>query len=268
MNPPLLGPLEAEVVATRPEGAFQHLSLTVPDATGTGAAPRPGQFLVVPPERGGGQVLPRTWWLSGAHGGHGHPATLEVVVRPVDLWPGDRIAITGPLGRGFPLPTGAVGAVVVGHELAQGPARWLAALLAARGARVHLVLCARDGDHHLDLVAARRTAVSVQLTVADGVPGAVLDLVTRHGAGVVYAAGSGGVVRAAAAAARDAGAVSQVTAFDAAAGPTAAGCGVGLCGACTTHLAGGDGQPVAVRVCTVGPVVPGALLLPEPARAP
>lgn len=264
MTVPVLGPLEAEVVATRPEGAFQHVSLTVPDPGGQ-AAPRPGQFVVLPPEPGGGRVLPRTWWLAGARGGPGHPSTVEVVLPPADLVPGDRIRVTGPLGRGFTLPTQPVPAVVVGHEAAQAPARWLAALLAARGAPVHLVLSARDADHHLDLGAARRTAAGVQLTGPDGVQDTVLTEATRHGAGVVYAAGPPTVVRAAAAAARRAGVVSQLTAFDAG---DAVACGVGLCGACAVHLAGPDGQPVAVRPCAVGPVVRGDLLLPEPADAP
>lgn len=262
MSQPLLGPLEAEVVATRPEGAFQHVSLTVPDPGG-GRSPlsRPGQFVVVPPETGGGRVLPRTWWLAGAHGGPGHPRTLEVVLSPVDLLPGDRLRLTGPVGRGFTLPTEAVPAVVVGHEAAQGPARWLAALLAARGGPVHLVLSARDGDHHLDLVTARRTAAGVQLTTAAGVGEAVLAEATRHGAGVVYAVGPADVVRAAAAAARKAGVVSQVTAFDAGGAET---CGVGLCGGCTVHLAGPAGEAVPARPCAVGPVVRGDLLLAEP----
>lgn len=162
----------------------------------------------------------------------------------------------GPLGRGFPLPTGPVDAVVLGHELAQGPARWLAAQLRARGCGTTLVLSAQDADRHLDLVPARRVADRVLLTSPADLPGVLRGPVAGSGFDLLYAAGPRPVVDAGAVVAAEVGAASQVTAFDAGGGPW---CGVGLCGACAAAVDTGSGTRT-VLPCVTGPVLPGARL--------
>jgi dihydroorotate dehydrogenase electron transfer subunit len=254
------GPVTAEIVSVRQDGAARTVTLAVPAEV---AAPRPGQFLQVPSRPGQADVLPRTWWLAGGHSDPAHGTTLEAVVDGPGTWyPGDPVTLRGPLGRGFPLPSEPVDAVVVGHELAQAPARWLAAVLRGRGCRTTLVLSARDADHHLDLVPARRVAERVLLTSPEGLPGLLRGPVAAAPVDLLYAAGPRPVVDAGLAVADELGAASQVTAFDAGDGPW---CGVGLCGACATPAATATGRR-HVLPCSVGPVLPGHRLVGGGAR--
>lgn len=250
MTGAVLGAVTAEVVSARSDGAAQHLTLAVARAA---QPPRPGQFLQVPPLPGEADVLPRTWWLAGGREDPAHGTTLEAVV-PGGTWhPGDELSLRGPVGRGFPLPSEPVTCVVVGHEAGQAPARWLAALLRDRGCATTLVLSARDADHHLDLVPARRVSERVLLTA----PEELREVLRRHAASVpvdlLYAAGPLPLTEDAAGVAVELGAASQVTAFDAGGGPW---CGVGLCGTCAVELAGPRGRH-RIRPCAEGPVVRG-----------
>ncbi|HLS40743.1 MAG TPA: dihydroorotate dehydrogenase electron transfer subunit [Ornithinicoccus sp.] len=255
MTAPGCVPVTAEIVAVRQDGAARVLTLAVPAAV---AAPRPGQFLQVPPRAGQADVLPRTWWLSGGRSDPAHGTTLEAVVPGTGAWyPGDELTVRGPLGRGFPLPSEPVDAVVVGHEPGQAPARWLAALLRDRGCPTTLVLSARDADHHLDLVPARRVADRVLLSTPDDLPPLLRGPVAGTSFDLLYAVGPRPVVDTGVAVAAEVGAASQVTAFDAGDGRW---CGVGLCGACATVAATATGRR-HVLPCAVGPVLPGDRLV-------
>lgn len=252
--------VDGEVVATRRAGAYRVLTLTAP---GVPERFRAGTFvaLSVP-----GHVARRPLWIHRVRASSAYGPTLDVVVeargagtqwlaaQPV----GARVAITGPLGRPFSLPKEPVACLLVGEGYAAAPLFPLAERLRERGCAVSLVVSAPDEAHLLSALEARRSARSVSVVTADGSVGQrgrvadVLDeLVVRHEADIVYAAGPADVLAAAARAAEQAGAWSQVAVEV----PTP--CGTGLCHGCPLPVVGEDGVPRVVRACTEGPVVRG-----------
>lgn len=253
------GPVRTGVVTlTRPAGAFDVVSLSVP-AGPDWAAARPGQFLVVPGDPGRGDALPALHWLADVSVDPVHGTVVEVAVPVGDGWDlGHRLRLVGPLGRGFGVPTDAVPALVVGHGGSTVPLRWLVARLRARGCTVHVVLSADDPDEHFEVASLRRLAASVRLTTEQDlgrVAATVLELESRIG--VVYAAGPRVSVRRVAQAAVAAGRPARVSALDLAE-PLL--CGTGLCGQCDLEVdrdAGGR----SLRPCLEGPVVPGEQVL-------
>lgn len=255
MTTPTLHRRVGEVVANRPLGAYRQLSVVLPTL---GVPVRPGQFVVVPPGRSD-RVLPRTWWVAGEHSEAGFGSTLELVVadsggRPEDPLPepGEQLPVTGPLGRGFGLPTTPVTAVVVTEGAAGAVGRWLSERLRAVGCSTHLVSCAQDPELHVDLVQARRSADGVVLADPGRVADAVADVAERTAASVLYAAGPVELSRQVADVAARLGRVSQVTALDVGADSV---CGHGLCGSCDLPLVARGAS--AVRPCTEGPVLRG-----------
>lgn len=248
-----------EVVATRPLGAYRQLSVVLPALP---APARPGQFVTVPPGRAD-RVLPRTWWITGEHTEVGFGSTLELVVaeHPDEEGPlpepGDVLAVSGPLGRGFGMPTTPVCAVVVTQGAAGAVGRWLTERLRAVGCAAHLVSCAEDPDQHVDLVQARRSADGVVLTEPRAAAAVVADLTERTAASVLYAVGPVSLSRTVARVASQLGRVSQVTGVEVGA---AGVCGHGLCGACDLPLAAGHRRRARIRPCSDGPVLRGDLV--------
>ena len=249
-----------EVVASKRIGGYRHLTLTAP---GVPERFRAGTFVAVTVA---GHVARRALWVHRVRASSAFGPTIDVVVetrgsgtewlaaQPV----GTKIAITGPLGRPFALPKEAVSCLLVGEGYAAAPLFPLAERLRERGCAVSLVVSAPDEARLLSALEARRSARSVTVLTADGSVGQrghvadhVDDLVRRSEADVVYAAGPTDVLRAAAAAAEDAGAWSQVAV------ETATPCGTGLCHGCPLPVVGEDGVERVVRACTEGPVVRG-----------
>ena len=245
-----------EVVAHRPLGAYRQLSVALPALT---APVRPGQFVVVPPARSD-TVLSRTWWVSGERTEPGFGTTLELVVPQEEEAPalpeaGESLDLTGPLGRGFGLPTSAVPVVVVAQGVAGAAGRWLAQRLQAAGCTVHLVSCAPDPERHVDLVLARRSADSVVLTDPVDAGEVVADVARRAVASVMYAVGPVSLSATVSRVAAQAGIVCQVSALDIGSETV---CGHGLCGACDLPLVAPRGA--TVRPCAQGPVLRGDLV--------
>ncbi|GAB2855544.1 iron-sulfur cluster-binding protein [Nocardioides pacificus] len=268
---PAVGPLHAvgEVLATKRVGAYQHLTLTAP---GIPERFRPGTFVALSlgPAEGTAadsvRLGRRALWIHRVKPTGGHGPTIDVVVEPrgvgsahlAGLAVGERVAITGPLGRPFALPKEPVACVLVGEGHSAAPLFPLAERLRERGSTVTLLLGASDEAHLLDALEARRTARSVTVVTADGSVGqrgavadAVADLIARARADVVYAAGSVATLHAAALAAEQAGAWSQ-TALE-----RPLTCATGLCQGCTIPVVGEDGVARLVRACVDGPVLRG-----------
>src|SRR5699024_5882765 len=149
-----------------------------------------GQFLLAA-SASPDEVLARTWWLSGEQTEPGFGSTLEVVVADDVLLPGPggQLALTGPVGRGFGVPTSPVPAVVLTQGAAAGAARWLAERLQAAGCPVHLVSVASDPEEHLDLVRVRRVADGVLLTEREGLAASTRSLAQSVQPAVLYAVG-------------------------------------------------------------------------------
>ena len=257
------GPLHVtgEVLAVKRLGAYRHLTLVAP---GIPERFRPGTFLAV--STGGARLARRGLWIHRARPTGGYGATVEVIVAPAGAgtqWlvsqpPGTKVALTGPLGRGFALPKEPVPCLLVGEGYAAAPLFPLAERLRERGCAVTLLLGARDEAHLLSALEARRTARAVTVVTADGsvgqrgsVPEAVGDALARSGAEVVYAAGPAAVLHAVAAAAEEHGVWSQVAL------ETPLSCGTGLCHGCPVPVVGEDGVARTVRGCVDGPVFRG-----------
>lgn len=267
MSGPQLRRRLGEVVANRPVGSYRQLSVVLPTLPGR---TRPGQFVVAPPPAAD-RVLPRTWWIAEERTEPGFGSTLDLVVREGE-WPlpeaGDSLALTGPVGRGFGLPTTAVTAVVAAQGEAGATGRWLCERLRAVGCTAHLLSVAPDPEQHVDLVRARRSADGVVLVEPDGVREALTAQVSSTEAAVLYAVGPVSLSATVAGVAEQAGVVSQVTGVhlgdpsgEASMGETRSGadvCGHGLCGACDLPLAGR--REAWVRPCADGPVLRGDLV--------
>jgi dihydroorotate dehydrogenase electron transfer subunit len=250
-----------ELLGTRRIGAHHHLTVVAP---GIAERFRPGTFVAVSTDPQ--LIAPRPLWIHRLRTTGGYGATLELVVEPrgagttwlVRQPPGTRLAVTGPLGRPFALPTEPVSTLLVGEGYAAAPLFPLAERLRERGCPVSLVTGAADEAHLLSALEARRSARAVTVVTGDGSVGSrgtvadVLDeAVARADAAVIYATGSPATLRAVAGAAEQTGAWSQVALER----PLA--CATGLCQGCAVPVAGEGGQVRQVRVCHDGPVFRG-----------
>ncbi|WP_204163796.1 hypothetical protein [Nocardioides solisilvae] len=253
----------AEVLANRRAGAHRVLTLAAP---GVAEGFRPGMFVAV--TVGPAQLARRPMWVHRVRGSGTHGATLEVVVEPRgtgsrwlgDRAPGDRLPLTGPLGRAFALPREPVACLLVGEGVAAAPLLALAERLRERSCAVTMVVAADDEAHLLATLEARRLARAVTVVTADGSVGTrgraehvVADLVAGPVAGsapaVVYASGSPALLRAVARAAEAHDVSAQVAVAP------AMPCGTGLCGACEVPVQDAAGQPSWARACHEGPAL-------------
>lgn len=259
--------VSAEVLSNEPVGAYRHLTLVAP---GLPELARPGQFVALavgtPGEHTSAMLLRRSFSIhrvspQGASGG-----TVEVVLAAhgagtrvlTALRPGERVDVLGPLGHGFPLPTEPVPCVLVGGGYGSAPLLWLAEHLRERGCAVEVVLGAATRDRLFGVTASRRVADGVSITTDDGsagtkgwVSGVLPDVITRSGAGVVYACGPMGMLQAVAEVAAAHDVVAQVAVEEAMA------CGIGICMTCVLPVVGRDGRTTMARSCVEGPVFRG-----------
>jgi dihydroorotate dehydrogenase electron transfer subunit len=249
------------VIGSRKAGAYRVLTLVAP---GVAEAFRPGAYLAV--SVGEARLARRALWIHRVKPSGGYGATLDVVVAPVGpgtrwlaaLPVGSRIAVTGPLGRPFALPTGPARCLLVGQGYAAAPMFPLAERLRERECPVTLVIGADDEAHLLNALEARRSAGSVTVVTADGsvgdrgdLAGVAADAVAQTD--VVYAAGSVALLARIAAAAAGRGVPSQVAL------ERPLTCATGLCDGCPVPVFDDerDGAEHVVRACLDGPVFRG-----------
>jgi dihydroorotate dehydrogenase electron transfer subunit len=251
-----LGPLHVtgEVLAAKTVGAHRHLTLVAP---GIGERSRPGSFVAV--STGDARLGRRALWIHRVRPMGGHRATLDVVVEPrgsgtrwlAGLVPGAAVEVTGPLGRPFALPREPARCLLVGEGYAAAPLLALAERLRERSCPVHLILCAPDEAHLLDVLEARRSVGRVDVVTGDPTAAIAAAGTTAE---VVYAAGSLPTLRACADAANTAG-VSCHVALE-----RPLTCATGLCHGCPVPLLDDDGGDRMVRDCVEGPVFRAGLL--------
>jgi dihydroorotate dehydrogenase electron transfer subunit len=243
-----------EVLAAKTVGAHRHLTLVAP---GIGERSRPGSFVAV--STGEARLARRALWIHRVRPMGGHPATLEVVVEArgsgtrwlAGLTPGAAVEITGPLGRPFALPREPARCLLVGEGYAAAPLLALAERLRDRSCPVHLLLCAPDQSHLLEVLEARRSLGHVEVVTGD--PAAAIAAAVG-GAEVVYAAGTVPTLRACADSARSAGISCQVAL------ERPLTCATGLCHGCPVPLLDDHGGRMVVRDCLEGPVFRAGLL--------
>lgn len=249
---------EAVVTAVRPAGGRDVVSLVVPGDVRWDRA-RPGQLLVVPSDPAAGRIVPTVHWLAGAVVDPLHGTTIELLL-PAEraTEPGERIAVLGPLGRGFAPPSQPASTLLVGHEAGAAPLRWLVEVLRARGCAVHVLLSASDPELHLDLVHLRRHARTVVLSLPEDLDASLARVLDDPDVdpAVVYAVAPRAALTRIAATTTERGRAVRVAALDLEADLV---CGTGLCGACDLEVF--DGRTTMVlRPCLEGPVVPGEWL--------
>ena len=261
-----LGRRSCEVVGNVTTGGYRIV--TALDAAGP--APRAGQFYMLATERWGGRAdsrpyLPRAFSVAAVEETPAGPRLgfLLEAVGPgtetlAELSEGERLLITGPLGRPFAAPAdvqpGAAGAILVGGGIGIAPLAVLRGELSSRAVAQRVLLGFRDRAHAggLDLFRCEnvRTASEDGHT---GHQGYVTDLLAVMLEGddarsaVVYACGPPGMLEAVRAicAEREVGAELAMEA------PMA--CGFGSCFGCAVPVASGG----YIRLCVDGPVVRG-----------
>jgi dihydroorotate dehydrogenase electron transfer subunit len=256
--------VQAEVLANKRAGAYQHLTLVAP---GVAERFRPGSLVALAV---GGDLSDRTLRrgrpVHRARASGTYRSTVEIVLDPgdaADRWlsglpPGAVLDVVGPVGRPYALPKEPVTCTLVGHGHAAAPLFSLADRLRERGCAVHMVLGAATERALFGALEAKRAAKTVVVATEDGSMGmrapvgAVLpDLLGRTGSDVVYAAGPAGMLHDVALAAEQHGAWSQ-TAFD-----TGSVCATGACQTCVVPVVGEDGVTRMLRSCVEGPVFRG-----------
>ena len=245
------------VAGRRPVGAYVELALDAPEVA---AAAQPGQFVAF--AVGGAtsaMLLRRSIAIAGADGGR-----LTVVVSPhgpgstwlAGLREGDTVDVVGPLGRPFPMPAPGTPALLVGGGYGAAALVGLAAELRAAGSSVAAVSGAATAGRLCSVDELRALADPVVVTTDDGSAGragwvtdAVAELVGD--AGVVYACGPMGMLRAVSELATAAGVPAYVAVEESMA------CGIGVCMTCVLPVVGADGRTRLARSCVVGRVFGG-----------
>jgi len=119
-------------------------------APGIARSARPGQFIMVRPPHGSDPLLPRPFSIHDARDG-----SVSILYRVVGrgtellsgLGKGQALAVTGPLGRGFPIRAGNYRPALVAGGMGLAPMPFLAKKLAALG-RVPKILygCRTKGE--------------------------------------------------------------------------------------------------------------------------
>jgi len=258
--------VQARVVATRREGAYQYMTFAAPGVPGLA---RPGQFVAL--TVGGDTsslLLRRSFSIHAASPAseEGEEDILDLVIAPhapgtewiTSREVGDVVDLVGPLGRPFPIPREKVSCVLVGGGYGSAALFTLAMALRDRGCHVELVLGAATKDKLFGTYKADRYADAVTITTDDGSEGTkgwvsdvLPEVIERSQAAVVYACGPMAMLESVGRIATEAGAVSQLAVEEAMA------CGVGVCMTCVMPVVGNDGLTRMVRSCVEGPVFRG-----------
>jgi dihydroorotate dehydrogenase electron transfer subunit len=246
-----------EVVGRRPVGAYVELTFAAPEVA---ERAEPGQFVAF--AVGGptsAMLLRRSIAIASVGGGR-----VTVVVAPhgpgstwlAGLQPGQTVDVVGPLGRPFPLPAPGTPALLVGGGYGAAALVGLAGRLRAAGSSVAAVSGAASADRLCSVDELTALADPVAVTTDDGSAGrrgwvtdAVAELVGD--AGVVYACGPMGMLRAVSELATAAGVPAYVAVEESMA------CGIGVCMTCVLPVVGADGRTRFARSCVEGPVFGG-----------
>jgi NAD(P)H-flavin reductase len=249
--------VRAEVAFVRPMGAYVELGFYAPEIA---AAAEPGQFVAF--AVGGptsANLLRRSIAIAGVQAGRVH-----VVISPrgvgstwlAGLPLGAQVDVVGPLGRPFPVPSPGTPALLVGGGYGAAALVGLAGRLRAAGHEVAAVSGAASADRLCSVQELGALAAPFLVTTDDGTAGrrgwvteAVAELI--RGAGVVYACGPMGMLRAVSDQAVAAGIPGYVAVEESMA------CGIGVCMTCVLPVIGEDGRTRFARSCVEGPVFGG-----------
>ena len=256
----------AEVFAyKRLSEPYHSLTIVSPEVCRRAA---PGQFIALRPSDRS-LLLRRPFSIHRVDRRPGWAGTVEIVfdVRGLgtDLLARSRqhdvLDILGPLGRPFRMPREPTNCLLVGGGVGAAPLMFLAEELRGHGHRVDFVLGARDQEHLLRLIDAKRVALTVTVTTDDGSSGhhgvvtdVLAETVSATNTRVVYACGPVPMLAAVAKVCAQLRLPCQV------AWEEVMACGFGACLVCAVPVrvnrqGEGDGDGWAwARCCTEGPV--------------
>ncbi len=239
-------------------GVYRVLHVVDP----AGPEPAAGQFAMLSAaERwGGGEgerpFLPRAFSIARHSDGESQFLLEDVgpgTNRLCELEAGDRLWVTGPLGRGFSAPDDGRRALLVGGGVGIAPLAILQDQLAAAGVQTTVLLGFRDAAR-VPGAALLRDAVLASDDGSAGHHGLVTELLAveleRDPAAVVYSCGPAGMLEGVRALCERAG-VSAQLALEA-----GMACGFGACYGCVVPTRAGG----YLRVCVDGPVIDAAEL--------
>lgn len=226
----------------------------------------PGQFIALRPSDRS-LLLRRPFSIHRVDRRPGWAGTVEIVfdVRGLgtDLLGRSRqhdvLDVLGPLGRPFRLPREPTNCLLVGGGVGAAPLMFLAEELRGHGHRVDFLLGARNQDHLLRLIDAKRVALTVTVTTDDGSSGhhgvvtdVMAEAVSATNARVVYACGPVPMLHAVAKVCAQLRLPCQV------AWEEVMACGFGACLVCAVPVRvdreGDDKDWAWARCCTEGPV--------------
>ncbi|CAN5504896.1 dihydroorotate dehydrogenase electron transfer subunit [soil metagenome] len=260
------GARDLEVVERRTSGGYVVFSALDTE----GPEPAPGQFYMLSaPQRWGREegrpFLPRAFSVAEAEAGS-RGVRLDFLVEAVgpgtralaELEPGERLTVTGPLGKPFSAPQdvveGAQGAILVGGGIGIAPLAMLRRQLSSRGFPLRSLLGFRDEGHSGGDELFRCSEVGWASEDGHrGHRGYVTDLLESalkgDGAGLaaVYACGPPPMLEAVRRICEARGASCELAMES----PMA--CGYGACFGCVVPLRDGT----YIRLCVDGPVVRG-----------
>jgi dihydroorotate dehydrogenase electron transfer subunit len=254
-----------EVLERRRVGAYQALTLV---ALRIAEHARPGQFVHVLAGQDRSFPLRRPFSIHRVERPRAGLGAVEIVFDVVGagtlalsrLRPHDVVDVLGPLGRPFTPPEAPTGCLLVGGGYGTAPLFFLATELRTRRCRVDFVVGAASAGRLLDAMEAKRLGHSLTVTTDDGSAGRrglvtdpLPDLLTRTGAGQVYACGPMPMLAAVSRVAAAAGVPCQVAVEEQMA------CGTGICFSCVLPL--GPEEPTRMaRSCLEGPVFDGTAI--------
>ena len=258
--------IDAEVIANTPLSAdYNVLALAAPEIARIAA---PGQFVMVKARPGLEPLLRRPFSVFELFRNPSGAATgLSILNKRIGVSTnllyearlGQRIALLGPLGKGFTVVAPPVEAWLVAGGVGLAPFAVLAARLRTEGTRVTLFYGARRAAELFYLDFFRDLGVELVLTTEDGSAGETgrvvaplerrLAALAPSAAVLVYACGPEGMLAATARTAMSYRRPCEVSV------ERIMGCGLGGCYSCVVPMRGDDGAVHHVRSCLAGPVL-------------
>lgn len=240
------------------DGIFE-LELLAP---GVAAKAKPGQFVMIRPNRVGQPFLGRPMGIFDVNEEKGSISILfEVHGAGTGLLatakPGDMLPLTAPLGNGFTVQDSGR-ALVIGGGIGIAPLYPLVKELKRRNVYTEVRLGAQTSDRILAMDRLMRQDVPLDIYTDDGSMGTagypskgLLDMLQEYPFDMIYCCGPMPLMRGVAQIAKMAGVPCQVSLEE------RMGCGFGICVGCVVDHKAADGTISKKRVCYDGPVFDG-----------
>ena len=259
--------IEAELLSNKKVGPYHHMVFAVGQMA---AFCKPGNFVAI--SVGGAQsalVLRRAFAIYRASDKGPMGGSVELVIAPHgegSKWlcgrsVGDFVALVGPLGTSFGIPTVNANTMLIGGGYGSAPLFALAEVLKNRGCRVDMVLGASTANKIYAPLEGKRSVSSLTLTTDDGTAGihgqiseAIPRLIRELGTEVIYSCGPMGMLSAIAKIAEEFEISHQCSVEESMA------CGIGVCMTCVGPIKHQDGIKM-VRTCIDGPVMDGSEII-------